>query len=241
MGNLKKHLICQQTKLSVKKSKLYYLQMPTITTEGVVIRRSNFGEADRILTVLTPFRGKMKVVAKGVRRITSRRAGNVELLNNVKLHIFVGIGMPILTEAESLNTYPKIKSDLILSSYGSYIAELVERLTGENQPSPEVYKLVVDILNLLESNPRQIFIRAFEVKLLNYLGFWSLNNIQADTKSKNLLSQLQHRGWHDIDFLKSNNQQAMDIERILRYYIERILESPVKSVQVINQFKRNLL
>lgn len=214
--------------------------MPTITTEGIVIRRSNFGEADRILTVLTPFKGKMKVVAKGVRRITSRRAGNVELLNNVKLHIFVGIGMPILTEAESLNTYPMIKSDLILSSYGSYIAELVERLIAENQPAPEVYKLVVDILNLLESNPRQIFIRAFEVKLLNYLGFWSLNNIQADTKSKNLLSQLQHRGWHDIDFLKINNQQAMDIERILRYYIESILESPVKSVQVINQFKKDL-
>lgn len=215
--------------------------MPTITTEGIVIRRSNFGEADRILTVLTPFRGKMRVVAKGVRRITSRRAGNVELLNNVKLHIFVGIGMPILTEAESLNTYSKTKSDLILSSYGSYIAELVERLTVENQPAPEVYKLVVDILNLLESNPRQIFIRAFEVKLLNYLGFWSLNNIQADTQSKNLLSQLQHRGWHDIDSLKTNNQQAMDIERILRYYIERILESPVKSVQVINQFKKDLL
>lgn len=215
--------------------------MPTITTEGIVIRRSNFGEADRILTVLTPFRGKMKIVAKGVRRITSRRAGNVELLNNVKLHIFVGIGMPLLTEAESLNTYPKIKSDLILCSYGSYIAELVERLIVENQPAPEVYKLVVDILNLLESNPRQIFIRAFEVKLLNYLGFWSLNNIQADTQSKNLLSQLQHRGWHDIDFLKINNQQAMDIERILRYYIERILESPVKSIQVINQFKKDLL
>lgn len=215
--------------------------MPTITTEGIVIRRSNFGEADRILTVLTPFRGKMKVVAKGVRRITSRRAGNVELLNNVKLHIFVRIGMPILTEAESLNTYSKIKSDLILSSYGSYIAELVERLTAENQPAPEVYKLVVDILNLLESNPRQIFIRAFEVKLLNYLGFWSLNNIQADTKSKDLLSQLQRLGWHDIDFLKSNNQQAMDIERILRYYIERILESPVKSIQVINQLKKDLI
>lgn len=215
--------------------------MPTIATEGIVIRRSNFGEADRMLTVLTPFKGKMKVVAKGVRRITSRRAGNVELLNNVKLHIFMGIGMPILTEAESLNTYPKIKSDLILSSYGSYIAELVERLTAENQPAPEVYKLVVDILNLLESNPRQIFIRAFEVKLLDYLGFWSLNNIQADTQSKNFLSQLQHRGWHDIDFLKINNQQAMDIERILRYYIERILESPIKSVQVINQLKRDLL
>lgn len=212
--------------------------MKTITTEGIVIRRSNFGEADRVLTLLTPYKGKIKTVAKGVRRITSRRAGNVELLNRVKLQIFIGKGMSVLTEAESISTYPKIKSDLTLSSYGSYIAELVERLTAENQPSPEVYKLVVDILNLLEVNPRQIIVRAFEVKLLTLLGFWSLENIPTDMKLKNLLSKMQHCGWSDIDSLKINKQQAVDLERILRYYIERILESPLKSVQVINRLRK---
>src|SRR3989344_892201 len=98
--------------------------MPTITTEGIIIKRKNFGEADRILTVITPYKGKINIIAKGVRRITSRRAGNIELLNKTKLHIFQGQGMGILSEAEAISTYPKIKNNLILSSYGSHILEI---------------------------------------------------------------------------------------------------------------------
>jgi len=70
-------------------------------TEGIVLKRRNFGEADRILTVFTKDRGKISVLAKGVRRITSRRAGNVELLNRVSIFLHQTRGMPILTEAVS--------------------------------------------------------------------------------------------------------------------------------------------
>lgn len=213
--------------------------MPLFTTEGIIIRRSNFGEADRILTVVTPFKGKIKVVAKGVRRITSRRGGNVELLNKVRLHIYQGQGMPILTEAESILTFPKIKDDLMMSSYGAYIMELADRLLPEEQPNPAAYQLLVSILALLETNPRQIFIRAFEIKLLSVMGFWSLDQIQPAAEIKDILEKLQHESWENIEKMNINQNQALELEKIVRYYIEKILESSLKSAKIIQDLKQN--
>jgi DNA repair protein RecO (recombination protein O) len=211
--------------------------MAISTTEGIIIKRSNFGEADRILTVVTPFKGKIRIVAKGVRRITSRRGGNVELLNKVKMQIFQNKGLPILTEAESIETYQKIKSDLLLSSYGSHIAELMDRLLPDEQLNPTAYQLLASILGLLDSNPRQIFIRAFEVKLLSALGFWSVRQIEASSEIKNILDKMQQNSWSEIEKMEINKNQALELERILRYYIEKILESSLRSVKIIDQLK----
>lgn len=214
-------------------------RMAVFTTEGIIIKRSNFGEADRILTVVTPFKGKIKIVAKGVRRITSRRGGNVELLNKVKLHIYQGQGMPILTEAESISTYPMIKNELILSSYGSHIMELAEKLLPEEQGNPVAYQLIASILGLLETNPRQIFIRAFEVKLLSVLGYWSLDQIEVEGELKIILEKLQRESWENIEKMTINKNQALELEKIVRYYIEKIIESSLKSIRMIQRLKQN--
>lgn len=211
--------------------------MPSFTTEGIILRHVNYGEADRMLTVLTPFKGKITVVAKGVRRITSRRAGNVEPLNRVKLQLFQRQGSPVLTEAESLQTFPKIKSDLSLSTYGSHLAEITERLSAENQPNPRVYQLLMTVLELLETNPRQIFIRAYEVKLLTVLGFWSLNQIHTNFEIKKLLDGLQKKSWSEIAKIKLDEASTLDLERVLRYYLEKVIEAPLKSVKVLKQLK----
>ncbi len=211
--------------------------MPVGTTEGIIIKRSNFGEADRILTIVTPFKGKIRAIAKGVRRITSRRGGNVELLNKVKLQIFEGKGLPILTEAEALETFPKIKNDLLLSSYASYILELTERLLPEEEANPAVYHLLASILGLLEANPRQIFIRAYEVKLLSVLGFWSIKQINVSSELEKLLEKLQQGSWEEINEIKIGKEQALELERVLRYYIEKVLESSLRSVKIIQKLK----
>ena len=211
--------------------------MPLFTTEGIIVRRSNFGEADRILTIVTPYKGKIKVVAKGVRRITSRRGGNVELLNKVKLHIFQNKGMPILTEAESISTFPKIKNDLTFSTYGSHIAELAERLLPEDQPNPAGYNLLATALLLLETNPRQIFIRAYEVKLLSTMGFWDLRAVGVIGEVRDILEKLQKNSWEEIEKMEINKNQALELEQMLRYYIERVLESSLKSMKMMEKIK----
>lgn len=190
-------------------------------TEGIILRRRNFGEADRILTVFTLQKGKISVLAKGVRRITSRRAGNVELLNRVMMYMYQARGMPILTEAESLDTFSRIKGDLTLSTYAYHIIELVDKLTAENQENRTLYEHLVNVLKRLERSPRQILIRAFEAKTLSYLGFVSFEDP--------LLQKLEKLSWDEIEKIKIDEKQALELERVLRYHLERVLERPLKA------------
>lgn len=212
--------------------------MPAVTTEGLILKRTNFGEADRVLTVLTDRYGKISVIAKGVRRITSRRAGNIEILNRVKLHLFKSQKNYNLSEAESIETFQILKSNLTLSTTAFHIIELVDRLVPESQQNRTLYDLVVATLQILETNPRRIFIRAFEVKILSMLGFWSVDAVKdLDLETKDLLKKLEYGSWEEISSSKINEEQAIALERILRYYIERILESNLKSVKVLSKLR----
>jgi recombinational DNA repair protein (RecF pathway) len=209
--------------------------MPSFSTEGIILKRVNFGETDRVLTVLTERFGKISVIAKGVRRITSRRAGNVEVLNRVRLHLFKARSYT-LTEAESVETFQKLKENLTLTTYAFHIIELVDRLVPESQKNPYVYSLVLEILVILQTNPRQIFIRAFEVKLLSLLGFWSIEAVpNLNPELEEVLVSLQKKSWQEISALEVKEEVSLELERVLRYYIEKILESSLKSVQVLRK------
>lgn len=212
--------------------------MSAVTTEGLILKRHNFGEADRVLTVLTDRYGKISVIAKGVRRITSRRAGNVEVLNRVKLHLFKAKNYN-LNEAESLDTFAKLKENLTLSTTAFHIIELTDRLTAEEQKNPQLYELVVSILRILEKNPRQIFVRAFEVKILSLLGFWGVGGIRDITPEIGaILERLEYDSWEKIGEINIRPEESRVLEQILRFYLEKILESSLKSANVMRDLKK---
>lgn len=221
--------------------------MASLTLEAIILKRSNFGEADRVLTVLTKNLGKITVIARGVRKITSRRAGNVELLNLVKLGLFKGKGYT-LTEAESIETFPRIKSNLAVSTAGFHILELSNKFLPENDPNFRVYDLIVETLKKLEEKPRKLILRAFEVKFLCILGFFNfqldnpglsskfqLGDVNRDLKK--ILAKLENSSWDEIEELALSKDKAVALEKILRYYIEQILESRLKSYDVMEQLK----
>jgi recombinational DNA repair protein (RecF pathway) len=213
--------------------------MPAVTTEGLILKRTNFGEADRVLSVLTDRYGKISVIARGVRKITSRRAGNIEVLNRVKLHLFKSIKNYTLSEAESIETFDRLKSNLTLSTTAFHILELIDRLVAEDTKNPQLYNLVVSTLKILEQNPRQIFIRSFEVKLLTILGFWSTTAIDdLSPEIKALLGKLTTGTYEEIASMDIKEEQAIALEQVMRYYIERILESSLKSVKVLKDLKK---
>lgn len=218
--------------------------MRAFKTEGVILKRRDFGEADRILTAFTLHRGKITILARGVRKITSRRAGNVELLNRVSMFLHPGKQFLILTEATSLDTFQKLKEDLILSTYAYHVIELVERLTAENQENPVLYEHLVYVLQRLSANPRQIWIRAFEVKILSNLGFISFISRGVNVAHtggdisrhlRSLLGELEEKTWDEIGKLEINQTQAMELERVLRYYVERVIEGKLKSRQFLKE------
>ena len=91
-------------------------------TEAVILRRHDFGEADKLLTIYTPAFGKLRVLAKGVRKTTSRKAGHVELFTHSRLLIAKGKTLDIVTQAETISAFLPIRVELALTSYAYYLA-----------------------------------------------------------------------------------------------------------------------
>ncbi len=116
--------------------------MRSFRTEGIVIRRRDFGEADRILTVMTRDYGKLKIKASGVRKITSRRAAHIELLNHTILHLYKGHTFSILTEAKMLTDFSEIKENFEKVGLAYHLCELVDGLCPENQENRNVFFLL---------------------------------------------------------------------------------------------------
>src|SRR5436309_11311354 len=80
-------------------------------TEAVIIRRSDFGEADRLLTLMTP-QGKRRVIAKGARKTTSRLAGHIELFTHTMLLLAIGRTFDVLTQSTILHSFDTLRGDL---------------------------------------------------------------------------------------------------------------------------------
>lgn len=211
--------------------------MHGIKVEGIILKRRNLGEADRILTVLTLQKGKISVLAKGVRRITSRRSGNVELLNRSILYLYQAKTFLILTEANSIDTYQKLKENLTLSTYAFHIIELVDKLTAENQENLLIYEHLVRVLEKLSKNPRQILIRAFEVKILSNLGFISFSEAGEEEVGGvgEILKKLEILNWEEIEKMEIKEKEALELEQLLRYHLERVIEGRLKSRQILRK------
>src|SRR5918997_442218 len=141
-------------------------------TEAIVLRRSDFSEADRILTLYTPRFGKRRVIAKGVRKTTSRLAGHIELFTRVSLMLAEGRNLDIVTQAEIVAPYRALREDLERISYAYYVAELLDKLTTDEEGQSPAYGLLVETLDGLDQSfqPEGV-VRRFELRLLAILGY----------------------------------------------------------------------
>jgi len=141
-------------------------------TEGVVLRHVASGEADRIVVLYTPEYGKLRAVAKGVRRVKSKLAGHLELLNRVSVSLAEGRSMDTVTETETVQAYRGVREDLERLSAAMFMAELVDGIAVEQAPSQPAYALLTASLELLETaeRPGQAA-RCFQVQMLALSGF----------------------------------------------------------------------
>ena len=141
-------------------------------SEAVVIKRSDLGEADKILTVFTPHFGKLRVVAKGVRKVTSRLAGHVELFTRSQMLLAKARNLDIVTQSETVDAYRPLHEDLSRIAHASYVAELLDALTPDALENYPVYKLTVEALQLLsEEKDQDRVLRWFEMQFLSYMGY----------------------------------------------------------------------
>ena len=141
--------------------------------EAVVLRHSDYGEADRLLTLYTRQLGKTRALAKGARKIASRKAGHIEPFTHVKLQLAKGRDMLILTQADTVDAYQPLREDLILTSHASYVLELLDRFTYQDDTeNSAIFRLLTETLSRLASKVDPwIVIRYYEIRLLDHLGF----------------------------------------------------------------------
>lgn len=181
--------------------------MRNFKTEGIIIRRRNFKDADRILTVLTKDHGKIAVRASGIRKIPSRRSPHVELLNHCVLTLYNGHAFPILTEAQTVDSFAGVKEDLHKIGLAYHLCELVDGLCPENQENRAVFGLVKTTLTRLSlEKDASLLVRDFQTELLAMLGYWNKqefltkdidmdhfieNILERKLKSKSIFSKLQ--------------------------------------------------
>ena len=144
----------------------------TYKTEGVVLKQIPLGEADRILTLYTPDMGKVRAVAKGVRRTKSKLGGNLELLSYASVSVAQGRNLDVVTEAVLIQSFRGFREDLPRLSRAIYIAELVDSFSVEHSASYAVFKLLLDALGWLETTEEpDLLLRHLEIHLLDHSGY----------------------------------------------------------------------
>ena len=156
------------------------------STEGVILKRKNFGEADRLLTLFSKHYGKVKVVAKGVRRPSSRKRGSLELFNHVKCFVARGRNLDIVTEVEIMENFSSWRKDLVKVGVAYHLAEVVERLTAEHQEHREVFELLKGAYRRLGNQgywEHYDFINSFKLRVLQELGFLERGREHKDLDS----------------------------------------------------------
>lgn len=150
--------------------------MRSYSVEGIVIKRSNTHEADRLITLFTQEQGKITVIAKGVRKLSSKRIGSLELFNLIKAQVMVGKGgLDVLAEVKVLKSNYSWSKYLGRVTLAYQLCEAVDKLTVEGQAHPHVFEILILALSSLgtlgEDWEEQM--KVWFVEILIDLGYWS--------------------------------------------------------------------
>ena len=140
--------------------------------DAIVLRHSDLGEADRVLTLFTAEHGKLRVSARGARKPKSRLGGHLEPLTRASVQIARGRTLDVVTQAQAMEVFHAARADFMTLLHGLHMAELVDRFTQEQEPQEELFQLLLEALRRLDAGQRaDLLARAFEAQVLSWAGF----------------------------------------------------------------------
>lgn len=139
--------------------------------KAVVIRAIKLGESDRILTLLTEAHGKVRAVAKGVRKTTSRFGARLEPTTHVAVQLYEGRELDTITQAEALDHFGAVRTDLHRWGRATTMLEAAEHIAQEREPNPPLYRMVVGALRSLDNDDAPLVLAGFLWKLLSLEGY----------------------------------------------------------------------
>lgn len=170
----------------------------TYKTEGIILKRVSIGEADRIVTIFSKNHGKLTLIAKGVRRITSRRAPNLELFNYTKFVLHKGKKLDVISDAQTVISFAHCKKNLTRIAHAYLITELIDRLLADGQKQRKIFNVALLVFQKLDdkNSSDQIvhaYMHRFKYFLLENLGFIPSDGSFANTAIDTVIEDIIER------------------------------------------------
>jgi DNA repair protein RecO (recombination protein O) len=134
--------------------------------EGVVLRTYKLAESDRIVVIMTAEHGKVRAIAKGVRKTRSKFGARLEPMSHVRLLLYRGRELDIVSQAESVEPLAPLLASLDRASQGMAVLEAADQLSMEREPAPDLYRMLVGVLRTIATRPGPLVVPAFYWKLL---------------------------------------------------------------------------
>jgi DNA repair protein RecO (recombination protein O) len=139
--------------------------------QGVVLRAVKLGEADRILNILMQRRGKVRAVAKGLRKTGSRFGARLEPTAHVALQCYEGRELDVVTQVETIHAHRRVREHYPSLTMALAMVEATDQVAQEHESNPLLYQMLVRALHTLDENPSPVMAAAFLWKLLSIEGF----------------------------------------------------------------------
>ena len=150
-----------------------FVNQRNYSTEAIILATKDYSEADRILVVYTKDFGKLSLIAKGVRKTTSKKRGHLEIFNYLKFSAVKSKGLDIMIEADLINSFPKIRKNLKKISVGYYFCEVIGKITKEEEKHPGFFEFIIAYFLRLEKENNLKSLRISFIKdLVINLGYW---------------------------------------------------------------------
>jgi len=204
-------------------------------TEAIVLRLTDYGEADRIVSLYTLEQGKLQGIARGAKRSRKRFAGALETFAHLKLQLHLGAGLATLASADILSIFPGIRGELTRIGSAAYACELVERLTPDEDPNPRLFRLLYCYLERLDLAPPSASDRRFfTVNLLKILGYQpelAVRGVSPETAQ--LLARAMQTGRFGSIHFPADLLREADL--LLNPAIDLHLDRPLKSLAFLRE------
>ena len=142
------------------------MTVPSYRDHGVVLRSHKFGEADRVVVILTRDHGKIRAVARGVRKTKSSIGARLEPMSHVDVSLRTGRELDTVAEVRLVESLAHVRADLARVQQGLSMVEAVDKMTPDREPVPEIHEMLVRGLRTLDADPSPLVLGAFFLRLL---------------------------------------------------------------------------
>jgi DNA repair protein RecO (recombination protein O) len=229
-------------------------------TKAIVLKKNELGEADNILTLYTPHRGKLRAVAKGVRRPKSKLGGHTELLTYSEMLLARSKNLDIITQSQNIESFTPLRNDLLRTSQALYVVELVDRFTAEEEENYPLFMLLVNTMHwLCQARHSELILRYFEIRLFEQSSlepgghFFTPSGggvlcprchdqepvvYAFSVNALKVMRFLQRSDYTSVDRLRLNPGLSLELKRLMQGYIRYLLEREVKSAEWLDRLEK---